>query len=619
LSGRYADKRVAYQGLATLSLATLILYRSCPRGLMWFDSGELALASATWGLAHPPGQPLYTALGGVAFQLGGLFGLNLLSALSLVALLATLRGISSLSRGPLSAQSELLGLLWVCLYPVWDQGARVELYATASALGFASIYCGLLSQPQAQMGAPRGRRALWLSGLSLGACGATNAIFAVGFGLSLLWVGRPHTLARLLKLSVGVTLGFTLPHLYLLWAVRGSDGFVWGDFSSQSGLWAYLSGADYRGTGHSAWASVPEHLIEWFAWSAEVGAGLWCLTALVVTVVWRAELKGWGVPLIALCGLFPLSYERYWPEVPDFTGYLLPIMGLSLLVMWRLMSRLSQGTRAERGLSWALLVALLASQLSASPEYQARRDTHHLPLTLSAQWLTSLPEGSALLVRSDHWVFPLMYLQEVTGVRRDILVLNVGFSRSSWYWRWLRRRHPSLPKVERVGAGRLRALVERWPGPVYAEELALAVQVTPRSRTLEGPERLRFTRPPCPAGWGVSVGCERPIKDLDPDALRALAQAQGGLSPISARVLARHSVNLSLAYWSAGDAQRAISLGYAALGEPAPLGLTALQWWPAPPQLWAQGGALLLGEPALARAVLDLLAKTPQTAPSPPP
>lgn len=62
-------------------------------GLLPADSGEFQLIVARWGLAHPPGYPLYTLIGGLwshLFPWGDiLWRINLLSAL-LAALTLTL-------------------------------------------------------------------------------------------------------------------------------------------------------------------------------------------------------------------------------------------------------------------------------------------------------------------------------------------------------------------------------------------------------------------------------------------------------------------------------------------------------------------------------------------------
>lgn len=585
--------------------AWLYLALTHPRGLMWFDSGELALSCATWGSGHPPGQPLYALVGGLAHAAGGLWLLNHLSALSLVACLlgaASLWGAwageGRAARGPEAAAA----LLWALLYPAWDQGARVELYAPAAALALWALALAARGRPLA-------------AGLALGLCGATNALFAVGAGLSLLLIAPSTRAARpprraLLRLAAGAAAGVGVPHLHLArLALRAGEGaeagrFVWGDLGSARGLLDYLTGADYRGTAHAAWGLLPAHAADWLGWALAEGALPWVVAGAAgwLAPPLRRHLPA-ALPLLVVCGLFPLTYARYWPEVPDFSGYLLPPLALSALGVWSLLRALAA---RGAGAAWALVLLLAAGVWAGrSPPHARGRAHHHLPLTLAHDWLGALPPRSLLVVSSDHWVFPLLYAQVVEGARPDVVVMNEGFSRSSWYWRWLRARHPALPAVE--GApGRLRALVAAWPAPAFTETLAQAAALTPPAAP-----PLRAPRPPCAARWGLSVGCAAPLPAPDAAQLAAWARAQAPLSPITARVLARLGADLSLARWAQGEAAAALDLGYAALGAPPPP-RRAARWWPAPPALWGAARGGLIGDPDALRAALDALAVPPE-------
>ena len=599
--------------LATLA-AWLYLALTQPAGLMWFDSGELALACATWGIGHPPGQPLYALLGGLAHAAGGLWLLNHLSALSLIAcLLGAVSLWRAWAEGPkspltLTPLEAAASLAWVCLYPVWDQGARIELYSLAAALAVWSLALSARARPLA-------------SGVALGLCGATNAIFAIGAGLSLLvgvWLTRAAPPLRALpRLALGALLGVGPPHLYIARLSRlagevpgGAEAgrFVWGDLATQEGLLAYLTGADYRGTAHADWAHLPSHALEWLSWALQEGCLAWVLVGAagwLATPTLRRHLLTCA-PLLACCGLFPLTYARYWPDVPDFTGYLLPPLALSALGVWALARSASE--RRGAGVAWALVASLaLSLTLGRSPPHERGRASHHLPLTLARHWLSALPPRALLIASSDHWVFPLLYAQVVEGARPDVVVMNEGFSRSGWYWRWLRARHPDLPMVERAPS-RLRDLVAAWPAPAFTETLAQAARLTPPPRP-----PLTAPRPPCAAGWGVSVGCLHPLPPPSAATLAEWARAQAPLSPITARVLARIGADLSLARWAQGEAAAALELGYASLGLTAPSQGAA--WWPAPPALWGAARGGLIGDAEGLRAALDALALTP----SPPP
>ena len=130
-------------------------------------------------------------------------------------------------------------------------------------------------------------------------------------------------------------------------------------------------------------------------------------------------------------GIFPLSYVNYWPEIPDFSAYLLPCLSITLLLIWTTTHRRHWMTQG------ILTILILSSALwSESAPWHRDRTEHSLPLDMARDWLESLPQESLLIVESDHWVFPLMYAQSVQKVRPDILLFNIGFIRSSWYWRW---------------------------------------------------------------------------------------------------------------------------------------------------------------------------------------
>ncbi len=58
-------RRTAFLGAALISVAFFALYaaRACPDLALLGDSAELVTAASLWGVAHPPGYPLFTAIG----------------------------------------------------------------------------------------------------------------------------------------------------------------------------------------------------------------------------------------------------------------------------------------------------------------------------------------------------------------------------------------------------------------------------------------------------------------------------------------------------------------------------------------------------------------------------
>ena len=87
--------------------------------------------------------------------------------------------------------------------------------------------------------------------------------------------------------------------------------------------------------------------------------------------------------------------------------------------------------------------------------------------------------GGILLVDSDHWIWPLFYLQEIEGRRPDVVVVSVGLSGSSWFWERLYRRHPDLRPFPVGGPGGRLGRIRRFLGAqgdraISAENVGLA-------------------------------------------------------------------------------------------------------------------------------------------------
>lgn len=599
---------IKYESWVMVFIAWLYLTLTQCHGLMWFDSGELALAGHTWGLGHPPGQAFFALLSALTtLSSDPLWLLNHISVLSIALTLLPLSLLFRHINKSLVGQENriyrdwmiklIISICWVMLYPVWDQGTRIEVYALGNLLGLSGLAVLTL---YAQM-----KRYLWLAGLFLGVCGATQAVFAVGFtiaggGVYLIWL-RQRMWFNFIHLAMGMMIGFTLPHLYMLWSVVYSDGFIWGNWLTWSDVLRYFSGGDYVGNEH-AWSLVIGNTTKWLFWFGAQGGSVWLILSVIgLVVVWRTHLIWWCMCLFFLVGVFPLTYQRYWPEIPDFSGYLLPCLSLSLIVLWSVMVRM---------MNHLLLTSLMAILIFSSfwgerPLWERSRTTHSLPLDMAKDWLNRLPKNSALFVESDHWVFPLMYAQTVLKIRPDVLVFNVGFVRSSWYWRWLARQHKDLPTLEELSdqrgqRSRLGALALS-SNQVFTESYALALNLSQQTPFMIGQ--------PCLSAWGFSVSCQSSTFSLNADVLRSWAQKQAHQDQISKRVLARLGFQLFQHLWFQKKTIEALSFGFASMGRIVPVSLIqSAEWWPVPLKVWDAAQVDLIGHPITLEALMYALA-----------
>ena len=591
-------------------------------GLMWFDSGELALVAQTWGIAHPPGQPLYIWLGALTTFLWGppLFWLTQISVISLTLSIVALFRIWTNLGQPCLLRHQLTAFFCITLYPIWDQGTRIEVYALAGCLYLWSLVFELerafIIHSQKTFGGKKENSLK--SGICLGGCLCVNPVFGCALGLSFLMYGmylasqtvnqtiKPDQNYKKIKkfifflvvwyrpLFFGLVIG-GLPYLYLVFSIyTSSQAFIWGDFSSLQGVIDYLTGADYRGNQQNAWHLIGLHALEWVFWLFEQGVLIWMIFAgigiLRFSVV-KPHLY-LNLPILMIGLIFPFLYHQYSPEIPDFEGYMIIPFLLSLLGIWSLLELgATQSTRII-----CIVILAFSIIIGASPPYQRGRMNHVLPIELAQNWLNQLPPNSVLLIESDHLIFPLMYVQEVLKIRTDILVFNVGFQKSSWYWKWLRQKDPQLPVVEYTGSQRVKVLVYALANrPFFSESFSIARQLG------------LFA---CPAGWGFSLQCQYKLPLPSAQLLKEWAQQQAHQDPITQKVLARLGHSLSLSAWSMGQAKQALFLGYAALGK-APLQalsipINRIKWWAAPAQLWSNSGALIGSPTHLSNLLIQL-------------
>ena len=540
------------------------------RGLMWFDSAELALVAQELGLGHPPGQPLYTLLLAAFARLPGLTaltGMNLLSAVAAAACALPAHSLllraSSMaacgSDGPFfrtlpGPACRLLCLLCVgAVAPVWDQATRIEVYAPATLLSLWLLAAGARAWQEGRSDLPS-----WLGlGLLAGGLAAINPVFALSataaVGLLVLpgllragpWAFGRASLGALAGGSLGLS-----SYLYLLWVRDRGARLVWGELHSAGGLWSYLCGADYSHAGHSSWSLIPEHLWEWAAWLLAQGALPVVLLGFAGWLV-ASRLRRGAVLLLlpaAVGFAFSMSYSRYFPEVPDFNGYLAPAIWLGAVGLGALLQRLGP----RQALAVGLLLLASTTLSGERPLWRRSRAGLQMPEELADGWLESAPRDAMLLVSSDHLVFPLMYLQQALGRRRDVVLVNTGFAASSWYWRLLYELHPGLSRIDLRASSsyeRLRRLVSaEEQRPVIVESLPMAVALGLR---------------PCPARWGFAareasrVGECQPLsgQELGLDAWWSGPEGQDLISP---RVLAALARVRGEGLWALGDASAAL-------------------------------------------------------------
>ena len=204
------------------------------------------------------------------------------------------------------------------------------------------------------------------------------------------------------------------------------------------------------------------------------------LGGLVGVRTLRARWPVWALPCF-VGAAFTFTYGIYFPDVPDFNGYLMALVwwcGIGCACVCSATRVTTIGLVTTCALSGAVFVG---TWLSHTPD----RSDNRLAVDLAKTRLDHMPKNGLLLAETDHLVFPLMYLQSVERYRTDVVVINIGFSASGWYWDDLYRTHPDLTRIPirpQPRHERLRAfLLHNRQRPTYVEniEIAGAVGIRP--------------------------------------------------------------------------------------------------------------------------------------------
>lgn len=532
------------------------------RGLMWFDTGELALVAVQLGLGHPPGQPLYTLVAGLAARLPGvdpLLALNGLSAICAALCALPADALARRAAPHLGAATRCVLLLAVgVLVPLWDQASRIELYAPATLLSLTLLAGAARAVDEARHGA-----GTWFGlGALAGLLACVNAIFAIAAALGAGLAALPGllrdgigTALRATGAAVAGGLAGLAPYLYVWWVAGRTDRLVWGEWRTLDDIVGYLGGRDYAHTDHQAWHMIPEHLGTWLGWLLEVGA----LPAVALgfagwlTTRWtqrRAPL--WALPLAAGV-IFAFTMAGFHPDVPDYQSYFAPALWLLPAGLAGLLARLSPG----RALPAAAVLLAIGALVGVRPMTARDRSGVDLPRMLAEAWLADVPRGAIVIVEADHLVFPMLYARLVERRRADVVLINAGWAASGWYWAHLYREHPELARIDLAApstGARLRRLILAEPGrAVRVETIDLASAVGIR---------------PCPATWGFALGAACAAAVDDPARFQAGIAAgwrgPAGRDPVSRRVLAWSGQTRAEGLWALGDgsgALRALRVG----------------------------------------------------------
>jgi hypothetical protein len=536
---------------ASLALSALCATASLAYGTSFdldpFDSAELSLVAVTAGLGHPPAQPLHTMLGWLLTRLpvaplAALACLSIIPAALAIALCAWTGSETTDNESPSSATTSptvaeraalaaAASLFAAALAPVRASSTRVEVYALAAFLSIAAMVLVRWSAP----------RRVTLAALLWGLSGATNPVLAAQGAWALLAHRIRAREIRGILVTCALALSATLACYGYAFNAKGRETttLVWSAPSNVRELLAVITARDFSTNLSLGVATFVENTLRFAGSLLLSGAGLW----LVVGAhgLRRSKRDPWFGALIAASVVGVAMVASNVPlrlNNPDYGGYVLVPCAIATAGVTRWLTSLGVGAR--RSLASSLVVAAVALTVSSGRPSNATR-------ALAEHAIASAPRDAILVLESDHLLFSSLYLQRVEGRRRDVTILNPGWSSSTWAWRWTLAHDPSIQVDLRPGLGRERRLA-----------LALANRVRGRAVLAESTARLALANGGelCPRGllWSTREGCDESTRSTIETArwLRELArEARARRSPWDQRLVSYTAATF-------GDAARSL-------------------------------------------------------------
>ncbi len=462
-----------------------------------------ALVAGAWDLAatYPPGQPLHALLGravAVALPLGPIpWRVALLSAAgeAASAWLAGRLAVELLRDETVSARALVAARLAATVGallapPLLRQALRVEVYGPAlavTAYGLVALVRWTRRDGEA-----------WLRVGAL--CAALAAALHPPHGFAVvLWGVAAAVVVRRDVWRRPRALGWTTVafvagmSVFALLPVRELAGVEqWGEPTTLSGFWRYVSGAPYHGNlGGSVEGTVLGAAL-YVLGAAGAGA---CLGAVLLAA---RRTPARAVRLSALVALallvVPASLQEMDARIPDRAAY----AGPAVIALLALGAAGFVATPSRRWITVAglLLLALHPGALVQVPASVAIR-TGALE-TLVGSFTDAPPPRAVVLVSSDVGTLGWRMARSVDGARPDVGLLPTGTIGEGWQWRSA-SSHPALagppplsPPTDREG------LIERAIArvddrvPISSEKRRPGLDRV----SIAGPYVLRPPRPP---------------------------------------------------------------------------------------------------------------------------
>ena len=194
----------------------------------------------------------------------------------------------------------------------------------------------------------------------------------------------------------------------------------------------------------------------------------------------------------------PQPRERHYSYVGSFLAFSLWI-GLGASGLVELVYEHTKGS-LQKGLAYGLSVLLILAipvQMLAKNYHTHDRSGNYVAWDYSYNILQSVAEDGIVFTNGDNDTFPLWYLQEVEGIRKDVKVVNLSLLNTHWYIKQLRDYKPRILPQSFTDA----MIDQLYPMRFDAQTVEVSA---PKSE--ENPDgKIQFQMKPTYGGQGIRV------------------------------------------------------------------------------------------------------------------
>lgn len=442
VSSKVIDRLLA----VTVFVLVMILYMlTLAPTIVAGDAGELVTAATEFGVAHPPGYPLWCLLVGTWMRLFSAHAdpAGLANVFSAICGALTCAIVYVIGRRAGAGQLASFGgaLLLGASRELWAQSVIAEVYSLNAVLFALGILC-LVTWDQC-----RNTRWLILFSFVLGIGLANHHTIGILGPIGLAWVlTRQWRVILRPGLVLGSVVAFAVPlSLYLYLPLRAlADPYMnWGAPKDVSSVWSHISRAQYKSNYEPASRNLLNFVFQvqaygrFFVHQFSPLVGLLLLGIVPWFIVRRRKAVWLYLFIMALVVLVFFGYTlNTKPERQEMVANQVFFIPVYLIVALLAMGPMDEAirfirTRAAYGKTFWLnraiigCVALLPVGLALAHNYPVNDYSRYYFAQDHARNIFVTMEDNAVIFPSgDHNTFPLVYYHQVEKVRPDVTIAD---------------------------------------------------------------------------------------------------------------------------------------------------------------------------------------------------